>query len=222
MPTVRSTVRFSCSNESGPPPLHQAVKKDNIEFATRLAELCKEHLNLKYVYDFRLDETPLSLAIKGHSPEMVRMLINSGADPNTVTQLAFRHYETPLSLAVKARSAELVRIPSGRGGRPLQRDPVRLPPLLKSARDCIRGRLHRDLQLSSRSARLLSLSRSVSCGIQLNPGDECSSGRFSIRTRDEGVVVLDGDIGGISLDKTVMKEQSTNLNSFSASRGRLT
>ena len=118
VPTVRSTVRFSCSNESGPPPLHQAVKKDNIEFATRLAELCKEHLNLKYVYDFRLDETPLSLAIKGHSPDMVRMLINSGADPNTVTQLAFRHYETPLSLAVKARSAELVRILVDAGADP--------------------------------------------------------------------------------------------------------
>ena len=101
---------FTCRNESGPPPLHQTVKNGNIEFATTLAELCKEHLNVEYSYGFRLDETPLSLAVKRGSAEMVQMLLDAGADPNSVTQNEFRLYETPLSLAVKAQANDIVRI----------------------------------------------------------------------------------------------------------------
>ena len=109
---------FTCSNESGPPPIHQSVKKGNLEVATILANLCPEHLNIKYGYDFRHDETPLSIAVKAQAQEIVQVLVNAGADPNTVTQIGFRHYETPLSLAVKAEASGIVRILVDAGADP--------------------------------------------------------------------------------------------------------
>ena len=109
-PYPTASTGFTCSNESGPPPLHQSVKKGNLEVAAILAVLCPEHLNIKYRYGFYLEETPLSLAVKARSPEMVRILADAGADPNTVTKIGFHHYETPLSLAVKAQASDIVRI----------------------------------------------------------------------------------------------------------------
>ena len=100
----------ACMNESGPPPLHQSVTDGDTELATTLAELCKEHLNTEYSYGFRLYETPLSLAVKAQATEIVQVLVNAGADVNTVTRNDFRLYETPLSLAVKAQATEIVRI----------------------------------------------------------------------------------------------------------------
>ena len=44
--------------------------------------------------------------------------MNAGANPNTVTQLGFRHYETPLSLAVKAQATEIVQILVDAGSDP--------------------------------------------------------------------------------------------------------
>ncbi|MDE0205713.1 MAG: hypothetical protein OXP66_06780, partial [Candidatus Tectomicrobia bacterium] len=55
-------------------------------------------------------------------------------------------------------------------------------------------------------------------GLQLNPGDQCSYEGFSIRIREDGAAVLDGNIGGISMGNTVMNAQSINLNRFSATR----
>ena len=46
------------------------------------------------------------------------MLLKAGADPNTDTQLGFRHYETPLSLAVKAQDTELVQLLVDAGADP--------------------------------------------------------------------------------------------------------
>ena len=55
-------------------------------------------------------------------------------------------------------------------------------------------------------------------GLILNPGDECSYDDFTMRIREDGAAVLDGNIGGISMGNTVMDAQSINLNRFSASR----
>ena len=49
---------------------------------------------------------------------MVRILAVAGADPNTVTQIDFRHYETPLSIAVKAQASDIVRILLDAGADP--------------------------------------------------------------------------------------------------------
>ena len=117
-PNPTASTGFTCSNESGPPPLHQSVIKVDLEVAAILAVLCPEHLNIKYGYGFRHDETPLSLAVKARSTEMVRILADAGADPNTVTQIGFRHYETPLSLAVKAQASDIVRILVDAGADP--------------------------------------------------------------------------------------------------------
>ncbi len=55
-------------------------------------------------------------------------------------------------------------------------------------------------------------------GLILYPGDECSIGDFTMKIREDGAAVLDGNIGGISMGNTVMEAQSINLNRFSASR----
>lgn len=55
-------------------------------------------------------------------------------------------------------------------------------------------------------------------GLILYPGDECSIGGFTMKIREDGAAVLDGNIGGISMDNTAMEAQSINLNRFSASR----
>ena len=117
-PIPTASTGFTCSNESGPPPLHQSVKQGNLEVVAILAELCPEHLNIEHNYGFRHYETPLSLAVKAQASDMVRVLVDAGADPNTVTQIAFRHYETPLSLAVKAQASDMVRILVDAGADP--------------------------------------------------------------------------------------------------------
>lgn len=55
-------------------------------------------------------------------------------------------------------------------------------------------------------------------GLILNPGDECASDDFTIRIREDGAAVLDGNIGGISMGNTVMDAQNINLNRFRASK----
>ena len=109
---------FSCSQVSPPNPLFRAVKRGNVEIVTILADLCPEHLDTVHEQAFRLHETPLSLAVKAQAVEMVRVLLEAGADPNTITQNAFRLYETPLSLAVKAQFIEIVRILVDAGADP--------------------------------------------------------------------------------------------------------
>ncbi|MDE0163394.1 MAG: RCC1 domain-containing protein, partial [Acidimicrobiaceae bacterium] len=61
---------------------------------------------------------------------------------------------------------------------------------------------------------------SVPCtaGLLLHPGDECSTGGFTMSIREDGAAVLDGNIGGISMGNTVMNAQSINLNRFNATR----
>ncbi len=59
-------------------------------------------------------------------------------------------------------------------------------------------------------------------GLILYPGDECSIGDFTMKIREDGAAVLDGNIGGISMGNTVMEAQSINLNRFSASRSSST
>ena len=109
---------FSCSQVSPPNPLFRAVKRGNVEIVTILADLCPEHLDTVHEQAFRLHETPLSLAVKAQAVELVRVLLEAGADPNTITQNAFRLYETPLSLAVKAQFIEIVRILVDAGADP--------------------------------------------------------------------------------------------------------
>jgi len=55
-------------------------------------------------------------------------------------------------------------------------------------------------------------------GLLLHPGDECSTGGFTMSIREDGAAVLDGNIGGISMGNTVMNAQSINLNRFNATR----
>ena len=117
-PNPTASTVFTCSNESGPPPIHQSVKIGNLEVVIIFANLCPKHLNTKYGYGFRLDETPLSLAVKAQAQEIVQVLVDAGADLNTVTQIGFRHYETPLSLAVKAQASGIVRILVDAGADP--------------------------------------------------------------------------------------------------------
>ena len=100
----------ACINESGPPPLHQSVTDGDTELATTLAELCKEHLNTEYSYGFRLDETPLSLAVKAQATEIVRILVDTGADPNKETQNGFRLYLSPLEIANERGYTEIINI----------------------------------------------------------------------------------------------------------------
>ena len=109
-PTASPGPGFTCSHESGPTPLLQAVTKADVAITRILADLCPEHLNTEYESAFRLYETPLSLAVKAQAIEIVRILVEAGADPTTISQNAFRLYETPLSLAVKAQAIEIVRI----------------------------------------------------------------------------------------------------------------
>ena len=101
---------FSCSQGSSPNSLFRAVEKGDMQIAKTLADLCPEHVNTEHQQAFRLYETPLSLAVKAQAPEMVRFLLEAGADPDATTQNAFRLYDTPLSLAVKAQTTEMVRI----------------------------------------------------------------------------------------------------------------
>ena len=54
--------------------------------------------------------------------------------------------------------------------------------------------------------------------LQLGPGDQCSYEGLSIRIREDGAAVLDGNIDGISMGNTVMNAQSINLNGFIATR----
>ena len=115
-PTTGST--FSCSQDSN--PIFRAVKNGDIELTTLLISLCPEHLNTKVSTGFYKEDTPLSFAVKAQAPEMVRILLNAGADPNTITQDqdGLYLYETPLSLAVQARDAEMVRILLDAGADP--------------------------------------------------------------------------------------------------------
>ena len=55
-------------------------------------------------------------------------------------------------------------------------------------------------------------------GLQLNSSDQCSYEDFTIRIREDGAAVLDGNIGGIRMGNTVMNAQSINLNLFSATK----
>ncbi|MCY4660922.1 MAG: peptidoglycan-binding protein [Acidobacteria bacterium] len=110
--------RFSCSQVSPPNPLFRAVRRGDVAIVTVLADLCPEHLDTVHEQAFRLYETPLSLAVKAQAVELVRVLLEAGADPNTITQNAFRLYETPLSLAVKAQFIEIVRILVDAGADP--------------------------------------------------------------------------------------------------------
>lgn len=59
-------------------------------------------------------------------------------------------------------------------------------------------------------------------GLILNPGDECTYDSLTIRIREDGAAVLDGDIGGIGMGNTVMDAPRINLNRFSASRSGAT
>ena len=72
--------------------------------------------------------------------------------------------------------------------------------------------------ISSGTDDMTSVSTECAVGLILNPGDECSYDGFTIRIREDGAAVLDGNIGGISMGNTVMDAQSINLNRFSASK----
>lgn len=59
-------------------------------------------------------------------------------------------------------------------------------------------------------------------GLMLYPGDQCSYGSFSMTIREDGAVVVDGSIGGITMGNTVMQSETISLNQFSATRNGTT
>ena len=59
------------------------------------------------------NETPLSLAVKSGSTEIVRILVDAGADPNlTVRQSLFVEL-SPLEMAIELNSTTIVEILTG-------------------------------------------------------------------------------------------------------------
>ena len=117
-PTVNSGQSFPCSQQSDTTPLYRAVKNGDIEAVTILVELCPEHLNTEsesvtrisgFGFHTRLG-TPLMLAVKEQSAEIMRILVNAGADPTKST----RNYPlSPFDIAIEEGYTEIVRILTG-------------------------------------------------------------------------------------------------------------
>ena len=59
-------------------------------------------------------------------------------------------------------------------------------------------------------------------GLILYPGDSCYDDEFSMLIRQDGSALLDGDIGGISMENTVIDAPSINLNGLVVSRSGTT
>ena len=113
-PRATSGPSFSCSEGPSPNPLFRAVEKGNLEIAKILAELCPEHVNTEHQQAFRLYETPLSLAVKAQATEMVRILVDAGADLNKSLQQDFRLSLSPLDIAIKEGYTKIANILLGR------------------------------------------------------------------------------------------------------------
>ena len=117
-PMATSGPSFSCSQESGLTPLYRAVKRGDIETVTILADICPEYLNTESesvisISGFRLRDrlgTPLMLAVKEQSTEIVRILVNAGADPNKSARSSGL---SPLDIAIEKGYTEIVRILTG-------------------------------------------------------------------------------------------------------------
>ena len=62
-----------------------------------------------------------------------------------------------------------------------------------------------------------SSSRTCTVGLMINPGDGCSGSGYSLRN-DSGVLVLDGNIGGLRMGNTRISGNNVNLNGLRMSR----
>ena len=101
----QATPPLTCSDSSDPLPLHTAVAEGNSGLSGVLANLCPEDLN-EVGTDGR---TPLSLAIGAGNEDLVRMLIEAGADPNVPVKPDFR-VGTHLTFAVGLGNTEIVEM----------------------------------------------------------------------------------------------------------------
>ena len=117
-----TTPALTCSD------LHKAVEESDLEAVTTLVGLCPEHLNVERRYATNLYETPLTLAVKANVADIVRILVDAGADPNQdmeqsasdpgIFYRSSSRHETALSIAVRANTAEIVQILIDAGGDP--------------------------------------------------------------------------------------------------------
>ncbi|MCY3913632.1 MAG: ankyrin repeat domain-containing protein [Chloroflexi bacterium] len=101
-------VDFPCTSDSDPTLLHVAVADEHVELARTVAEQCSELLNTVSTSYFD-EQTPLSLAIERGNQELVRILIEAGADPN-VRVLPDYEVGSHLAYAVEEGDAAIVTL----------------------------------------------------------------------------------------------------------------
>ena len=101
-------VDFPCSSESGRTLLHRAVSDGDIALTRIVAEQCSADLNAASTSYFD-EQTPLSQAIGSGSQELVRILIDAGADPN-VSVVPDHEVGSHLAFAVEEGNLEIVRL----------------------------------------------------------------------------------------------------------------
>ena len=115
-PALATGTAFTCSEGADPTPLHRAVNTNNLETVGIFVGLCPGDLDI-VSHEYFYDQTPLSLAIGANSTEVVRILINAGANPNFRVNPAFRA-GTHLTYAVGKGNAEIVQILLDAGADP--------------------------------------------------------------------------------------------------------
>ena len=135
----------TCPEELTNTPLHQAVREENAEAVKLLANQRPDDLNviIKWrsggTFSFSASyycDTPLSLAVKFDNSEIVRILVEAGADTNVILEThsggsglgaitlnsPSYYYNTPLSLAVisaaKSGNSEIVQMLVDAGADP--------------------------------------------------------------------------------------------------------
>ena len=101
-------VGISCSGDSDLTLLHVAVADEHPDLARTVAEQCSELLNTVSTSYFD-EQTPLSLAIGSGNQELVRILIEAGADPNANVAPDYK-VGSHLAYAVEEGDVEVVSL----------------------------------------------------------------------------------------------------------------
>ena len=101
-------IDIPCSGESDPTLLHVAVAEEHVDLTRTVAKQCSEVLNTVSTSYFE-EQTPLSLAIGRGNEELVRVLVDAGADPN-VEIVPDYEVGSHLAYAVEEGDVEIVRL----------------------------------------------------------------------------------------------------------------
>jgi ankyrin repeat protein len=113
------------------PALHRAVIDDDADAARHLIRSGIDvNGTMPPGFDSTATLTPLQIAAFHARPEVVRMLIDTGADPEAGDQSV----DTPLAIAVQARRPEIVRLLLEYGADPNNRPPGSYTPLDHAAK----------------------------------------------------------------------------------------